>query len=129
MIDVLKGIDRALGAVFGDDYDADILEIKSIQKGGVLTTISFTENKEEEEWTEYRYDVTVLLPFITIPKDDTPDVMQTKIGLYACDNTESLECGNGANTPTAEMITIIDIEPHTAIPIIVGKRRFAIEIN
>ena len=128
MIDVLKGIDRALGAVFGDDYDADILEIKSIQKGGVLTTISFTESGDDR-WTEYRYDVTVLLPFTTIPKDDTPDVMQTKIGLYACDNTQILECGNGANTPTAEMITIIDIEPVTDTPIIVGKRRFTLEIN
>ena len=129
MIDVLKGIDRALGAVFGDDYDADILEIKSIQKGGVLTTISFTENKEEEKWIEYRYDVTVLLPFSTIAKDDTPDAMQTQILHYADENTDILECRDGASIRAVEMITIIDIESHTDTPIIVGKHRFAITID
>jgi hypothetical protein len=125
MIDGLKGIDRRLGAIFGGDYNDDILEIKSIQQGGVLTTISFTENKEDEKWTESRYDVTVLLPFSTISKDATPNTMQTQILHYAHANTGILKCRD-ASIRAVEMITIIDIKPHTNTPIIVGERRFII---
>ena len=128
MIDVLKGIDRRLGAIFGGDNNDDILEIRSIQKGGVLTTINYREHGEYS-WISCYYDVTVLLPFIKIPKNDAYEKMRDKIQDYAEQNKGILECGDGAELGTAEMITIIDIEPHTDIPIIVGKRRFTLEIN
>jgi hypothetical protein len=126
MIDVLKGIDRALGAIFDGDSTGTIEEIKSITAGGVLTTINYKEDGEGDSWTSYFYDVTVLLPFTTIPKDDTPVDMKRHIETYADDNKIILQCGEGAEAPTAEMITIIDITPYTDTPIIVGKRRFII---
>ena len=131
MIDVLKGIDRALGAIFDGDSTGTIEDIKSITVGGVLTTINYEEKREEQddEYITRYYDVTVLLPFTTIPKNDTPVDMKRNIETYADKNKTILQCDKGAEEPTAEMITIIDITPHTDIPIIVGKRRFIIIID
>jgi len=131
MIDVLKGIDRRLGAIFDGDSTGTIEEIKSITAGGVLTTINYQEDGDDDadKYTSYFYEVTVLLPFTTIPKNDTPASMKINIEAYADNNKDVLQCGTGAEEPTAEMITIIDIEPHTHTPIIIGKRRFTIEYN
>ena len=56
-MEVLKGIDRALGAIFDGDSTGRIEEIKSITAGGVLTTINYKEDGEGDSWTSYFYDV------------------------------------------------------------------------
>jgi hypothetical protein len=125
MIEFLKRLDRTLGAIFADDdgeVDEDITEIKTIKHGGVLTTINFMEKVGDEP--SNRYDVTVLLPFSMIPKNASITEMQTKIEAFANTNTELLNCRAGAQIPTADMITVIDIEPPTEIPYIVGTRRY-----
>ena len=135
MIDVLKGIDRALGAIFEEGYGRNnIIDIKEITHGGVLTTICFSEIGNSRSYTDYFYEVTVLLPFSTISRDSDPTTISGAIKKYADDNATSLGCGPTADSDDGDnadvrMITIIDIEPHTDTPIIIGQRRYTVGSN
>ena len=132
MIDVLKGIDRALGAIFVERYDSDdIINIREITHGGVLTTICFSEVGNSRRYTDYFYEVTVLLPFSTIPRGSDPTTISEAIKKYADDNATALGCGQVDNVDDGDnadvrMITIINIAQHTSIPIIVGQRRYTV---
>ena len=133
MIDVLKGIDRALGAIFSEGYGGnDIIAIKEITHGGVLTTICFSEIGNSRSYTDYFYEVTVLLPLSTISLASDPNTISEAIKKYADDNATALGCGpapeaDDGDNADVRMITIINIEPVTDTPIIIGQRRYTVE--